>query len=153
MTRRTATGLRTVPTTREPGSSPTQPHDGRAQGFSDPVADPAESSRPAPAVWTVADLAGVLQATTSWIYDQVEAGCIPHLRLGRQLRFRPEDITAWLADQHQPARPPDPVLSARPKPRRRRTTPAWPAASPDHLTAGPPQPELIYPPIRASINS
>jgi excisionase family DNA binding protein len=35
----------------------------------------------------------------SWLYDAVERGEVPCLRLGNQLRFRPADLAAYL-DQH-----------------------------------------------------
>jgi excisionase family DNA binding protein len=41
-------------------------------------------------------LCALLQVTKSWLYDQVEAGKIPCLRLGKQLRFRREDIHRYL---------------------------------------------------------
>ncbi|MCW2942162.1 MAG: DNA-binding protein [Actinomycetia bacterium] len=33
----------------------------------------------------------------SWVYDQVEAGRLPALRLGKQLRFREADLASYLA--------------------------------------------------------
>ena len=32
----------------------------------------------------------------SWIYSQAAAGRIPHLKLGKYLKFRPQEIAAWL---------------------------------------------------------
>jgi excisionase family DNA binding protein len=37
-----------------------------------------------------------LKITKDWLYDQVEARRIPHIRLGRQLRFRRSDLIAHL---------------------------------------------------------
>ncbi|WP_067484301.1 helix-turn-helix domain-containing protein [Actinomadura hibisca] len=34
----------------------------------------------------------------SWVYDAVEAGTLPVIRLGRQLRFREPELVAFLAD-------------------------------------------------------
>lgn len=34
----------------------------------------------------------------SWIYDQVEAGKLPVVRLGRQLRFREADLVSYLGN-------------------------------------------------------
>jgi excisionase family DNA binding protein len=39
----------------------------------------------------------LLKIRKSWLYDEVEAGRFPHLRLGRQLRFRRQDIAAHLS--------------------------------------------------------
>jgi excisionase family DNA binding protein len=32
----------------------------------------------------------------SWVYDQVEAGRLPVIRLGKQLRFREADLAGYL---------------------------------------------------------
>lgn len=48
------------------------------------------------ALLTVDDLAALLQVKKSWIYDEVEAGRLRCLRLGRQLRFRVADVDAYL---------------------------------------------------------
>lgn len=32
----------------------------------------------------------------SWVYDQVEAGKIPAIRLGKQLRFREADLIGYI---------------------------------------------------------
>jgi len=72
----------------------------------DPVADAAVTSG-APssaatasgqhlALLTVDDLVGLLQVKKSWVYDEVEAGRLQCLRLGRQLRFRVVDVEAYL---------------------------------------------------------
>jgi excisionase family DNA binding protein len=37
-------------------------------------------------------LCELLQLKKSWLYDQVESGRLPCVRLGKQLRFRREDI-------------------------------------------------------------
>lgn len=42
------------------------------------------------------ELAGLLKVKVSWIYDQVEAGRLPVLRLNRRLRFRRGDVHAFL---------------------------------------------------------
>lgn len=43
------------------------------------------------------DLARYIGMTTDWIYREVRAGRMPHIRLGRYVRFRRESIDAWLA--------------------------------------------------------
>lgn len=63
----------------------------------------------------------LLQVKKEWLYDAVQAGAVPHLRLGpRQLRFRPADIHAWIAEGCPwPRREPEPE-SATSAPVRRR---------------------------------
>ncbi|MFZ0378751.1 MAG: helix-turn-helix domain-containing protein [Solirubrobacteraceae bacterium] len=43
------------------------------------------------------DVARYIGMTTDWIYREVRAGRMPHIRLGRYVRFRLESIDAWLA--------------------------------------------------------
>ena len=42
------------------------------------------------------DVAGILGMTTDWVYREVRAKRLPHIRLGRYVRFRRESINAWL---------------------------------------------------------
>lgn len=44
----------------------------------------------------VADRLGV---PVSWVRDQTRSGAIPHLRLGRYVRFDLEDVDEWLQTQ------------------------------------------------------
>jgi excisionase family DNA binding protein len=44
------------------------------------------------------DIAAMLGVGKDWIYAEVRAGRIPHLRLGRHVRFRAEAIEAWLSE-------------------------------------------------------
>lgn len=43
---------------------------------------------------TVNDLAEYLPAKKSWIYDNAHE--IPHVRVGREYRFRRAEVDAWL---------------------------------------------------------
>lgn len=45
---------------------------------------------------TADDVCALLQVKKSWLYDAVETGAIIPIRLGRQLRFRPSDIAAYI---------------------------------------------------------
>jgi excisionase family DNA binding protein len=46
-----------------------------------------------------AELAQRWNVPTSWIREQTRAGHIPHIKLGRYVRFRAETVDAWLAAQ------------------------------------------------------
>jgi len=48
---------------------------------------------------TIDELAEVLSAKKSTIYQWVHLGLIPHVKVGRLLRFREEDIEKWLASR------------------------------------------------------
>lgn len=42
------------------------------------------------------DVANYLGVRTDWVYREVRAGRLPHIRLGRAVRFRSESIEAWI---------------------------------------------------------
>ena len=42
------------------------------------------------------DVARHIGMTADWVYREVRAGRMPHIRLGRYVRFRRESIDAWL---------------------------------------------------------
>ena len=44
------------------------------------------------------DVAAMLGVSRDWIYGEVRAGRLPHVRLGRTVRFRAETIDRWLGD-------------------------------------------------------
>lgn len=58
-------------------------------------ADGAQSS-PIAAVLTVAEVAQLLRVPSSWVYEHKSV--IPHIKLGKYLRFRRSEIEAWLAE-------------------------------------------------------
>jgi excisionase family DNA binding protein len=45
---------------------------------------------------TADEVAERLRVTKCWIYAEVRAGRLPHLRLGRYVRFRARAIDAWI---------------------------------------------------------
>ena len=45
------------------------------------------------------DLCTLLKVKKSWIYDEVEAGRLEVLRLGKQLRFRPSELAHYLDER------------------------------------------------------
>lgn len=47
---------------------------------------------------TAGEVAALLGVRTSWVYDRARRGGIPHLRLGRHVRFRLEAIEAWIEE-------------------------------------------------------
>jgi excisionase family DNA binding protein len=47
---------------------------------------------------TADDVAAMLGVGRDWIYAEARAGRIPHVPLGRYVRFRPEAIDAWLGE-------------------------------------------------------
>lgn len=45
---------------------------------------------------TIEEVCDRLQLKTSFVYDWVEAGKMPHIKVGHLLRFREEDLAIWL---------------------------------------------------------
>lgn len=57
----------------------------------------ANGNGSARALLTAEQVAGLLQVRTAWVYAQCRAERIPHVRLGRYVRFRRDAIEQWLA--------------------------------------------------------
>ena len=47
---------------------------------------------------TADEVAELICMTKEWVYAQVRANRIPHIRLGRRVRFRRESIDTWLRE-------------------------------------------------------
>jgi excisionase family DNA binding protein len=56
-------------------------------------------------LWTVDELCARLKLARSTVYDWTHQQWIPHVKLGGGvIRFRPEEIAAWLTQQAKPGR-------------------------------------------------
>jgi excisionase family DNA binding protein len=64
----------------------------------------APVGRSAEAVMTAREVAALLRVTPGWIYAATRRNEIPHVRLGRYVRYRRSAIEAWMATIEQ--RPP-----------------------------------------------
>lgn len=42
------------------------------------------------------DLEAIYQVPITWWYEQAKAGLIPHIRVGRYIRFDLEEVEGWL---------------------------------------------------------
>jgi excisionase family DNA binding protein len=51
------------------------------------------------------DVAELLSVPTSWVRQQARAGGIPHVRLGRYVRFERDAVLDWVGTCRQPSRP------------------------------------------------
>ena len=47
------------------------------------------------------DVADLLQVTPAWVYAETRRGRLPHIRLGRYVRYRRAAIDAWLEATEQ----------------------------------------------------
>ncbi len=49
-------------------------------------------------VLTLPEVAKKLQVSPTWLYKKCKAGIIPHIRIGRMVRFRQHDLDRWMND-------------------------------------------------------
>lgn len=42
-------------------------------------------------------VAELLSVPVSWVREQTRSGAIPHVRLGRYVRYRESDVAEWIA--------------------------------------------------------
>jgi excisionase family DNA binding protein len=47
-------------------------------------------------ILTIHDVAKRMNVSKSWIYRKAKAGIIPHVRIGRTIRFIEKDLEAWI---------------------------------------------------------
>ena len=47
---------------------------------------------------TASEVAALLRMTAGWVYAETRANRIPHLRLGRYVRYRRSAIEQWMGD-------------------------------------------------------
>jgi excisionase family DNA binding protein len=67
--------------------------------------DSATTSVPAARLFTPQRTAEYLDVRPSWVYEAARTRRLPHLKLGKHLRFLQEDLDAWIAEQRIEARP------------------------------------------------
>jgi excisionase family DNA binding protein len=58
----------------------------------------ADGDRGRTRLLTAAEVADRLSVTPGWVYAATRANRLPHVRLGRYVRFRADAIERWLAD-------------------------------------------------------
>jgi excisionase family DNA binding protein len=61
----------------------------------EPVVGPV-GAQPRARLLEADEVARYLVMRTDWVYREVRAGRLPHIRLGRAVRFRQESIDAWI---------------------------------------------------------
>ena len=55
-------------------------------------------------LWTVPDLSKNFKIAPSTLYEWVQQGYIPHVKVGGCVRFRPAEVKAWLDGHARPGR-------------------------------------------------
>lgn len=48
---------------------------------------------------TAADVAELLSVPVSWVREHTRSGRIPHVQLGRYVRYRQETVASWIGQQ------------------------------------------------------
>jgi excisionase family DNA binding protein len=61
---------------------------------------PAEGTFP-DRLLTASEVGALLQVNPRWVLEAARRNAIPHIRLGRYVRFRRVDIEAWLLEQRR----------------------------------------------------
>jgi excisionase family DNA binding protein len=70
-----------------------------------------------PELWDIDRLAGYLSVSKHFVYRLTRERRIRFVRVGKEVRFRPEDVTAWLEAESIPAAGSHPLVG---RPRRGR---------------------------------
>jgi len=74
-------------------------------------ADTAELASSADSLLTADEVAALLQVTPAWVYAETRRRRIPHLRLGRYVRYRRSALQGWMEEIERSSirqRPPRP---------------------------------------------
>jgi excisionase family DNA binding protein len=69
----------------------------------DAIAPPTHSPGDTSSLMLASEVAELLQVTTGWVYAETRRGGLPHIRLGRYVRYRRSAIQAWLDGREEPA--------------------------------------------------
>ena len=62
---------------------------------------PSKRTRSRDPLLVASEVAELLRVTTAWVYAATRANRLPHVRLGRYVRYRRSAILAWLAAEEQ----------------------------------------------------
>ena len=71
--------------------------EGRAQG------GPLVPAQPSAQLWTVDEATAYLRMSRSWVFDQAAAGLLPCRKLGRAIRFDPEEVRGFARGEAPPS--------------------------------------------------
>jgi excisionase family DNA binding protein len=53
------------------------------------------------ALLVASEVAELLRVTPAWVYAETRANRLPHVRLGRYVRYRAAAIDAWIAEEER----------------------------------------------------
>jgi excisionase family DNA binding protein len=55
---------------------------------------------------TVQEAAALLRVPVSWLYERTRTNSVPHVKLGKYLRFDRDELIAWIAELRRDGRGP-----------------------------------------------
>jgi excisionase family DNA binding protein len=55
---------------------------------------------------TVQEAADLLRVPVSWLYERTRTNSVPHVKLGKYLRFDRDELTAWIDELRRGGRRP-----------------------------------------------
>jgi excisionase family DNA binding protein len=67
--------------------------------------EPVDQHRDDEPLLTAVEVASVLRVTTDWVYAESRRNGLPHVRLGRYVRFRRSAIERWLDEAQRGPHP------------------------------------------------
>jgi hypothetical protein len=53
------------------------------------------------ALLKAAEVAAMCAVPERWVREHTRSGLIPHIKLGRYIRYSPETVVAWTSEQEQ----------------------------------------------------
>lgn len=74
----------------------------------DTATNPTDALPPSPLSEPLLDAqaaAALLSVRPSWVYEAVRTGRVPHLKIGRHVRFLRSNLERWVVGQRRSARP------------------------------------------------
>ena len=58
---------------------------------------------------TVQEAADLLRVPVSWLYERTRTNSVPHVKLGKYLRFDRDELVAWINELRRDGRGPAPI--------------------------------------------
>ena len=58
---------------------------------------------------TVQEAADLLRVPVSWLYERTQTNSVPHVKLGKYLRFDRDELVAWINELGRDGRRPAPI--------------------------------------------
>jgi len=73
---------------------------------------------------TIDEAAALIRVPKSWLYDRTRTNTIPHIKLGKYLRFERDELVAWARQFRRDGRGPGPQSYGRRAAQRKNQAPS-----------------------------